>query len=196
MAELVDLGVRSTQASDKRIATKARTKASSAKSIRGTKTLFTKIETMRDSVERYLGGKRNEYNLITNECDLMEYVANAEINGYVAIDTETTSLDPMTCELVGFSLYIPCTCLHTPQLKPCYVPVNHVNYITNEKIDGQVSIDEVRFALQKMVDAGVKFIFFNAKFDIRVIRHAVGVYITPYFDAYIASRLLNENEED
>ena len=37
---------------------------------------------------------------------------------------------------------------------------------------------------------------FNAKFDIRVIRHQLGVYLTAYWDGYIAQKLLNENEPE
>lgn len=36
---------------------------------------------------------------------------------------------------------------------------------------------------------------FNAKFDIRVLRHQIGVYLTAYWDGYLAQRCLNENEE-
>ena len=40
-----------------------------------------------------------------------------------------------------------------------------------------------------------KLIMFNAKFDIRVLRHQIGVYLTAWWDGYIAQKLLNENEE-
>ena len=102
-------------------------KTAPAKKLRGTRNLAQKIETVRDSVEAYLGSKRNDYRLITEESDLKSYIDSCVRNGWVSIDTETTSLDTMTCEIVGFSLY-------TESEKPCYVPLNHVDYITNEKI--------------------------------------------------------------
>lgn len=36
---------------------------------------------------------------------------------------------------------------------------------------------------------------FNAKFDIRMTRHSLDVYMTAWWDGYLAQRLLNENEE-
>ena len=38
-------------------------------------------------------------------------------------------------------------------------------------------------------------VMFNAKFDIRVIRNQLGVYLDCDWDCYLAGRLLNENEE-
>ena len=162
-------------------------KTAPAKKLRGTRNLAQKIETMRDSVEAYLGSKRNDYRLITEESELKSYIDSCVRNGWVAIDTETTSLDTMTCEIVGFSLY-------TESEKPCYVPINHVDYITNEKLKNQISEEVAGKQLNRVVQ--LKTFFFNADFDIRVIRHTLGVYITPYYDAYIAARLLNENEKD
>ncbi len=162
-------------------------KTAPAKKLRGTRNLAQKIETMRDSVEAYLGSKRNDYRLITEESDLKSYIDSCVRNGWVSIDTETTSLDTMTCEIVGFSLY-------TESEKPCYVPLNHVDYITNEKIKNQISEEFAGKQLNRV--APLKTFFFNADFDIRVIRHTLDVYITPYYDAYIAARLLNENEKD
>ena len=162
-------------------------KTAPAKKLRGTRNLAQKIETMRDSVEAYLGSKRNDYRLITEESELKSYIDSCVRNGWVSIDTETTSLDTLTCEIVGFSLY-------TESEKPCYVPLNHVDYITNEKIKNQISEDVAGKQLNRVVP--LKTFFFNADFDIRVIRHTLGVYITPYYDAYIAARLLNENEKD
>lgn len=191
MAGLFELKPRSSRELDSKLLKNIKIKNSPAIMSRGVKNISQKIANMKDSVERYLGDKRDKYQLITDSNRYyLEDVFNAcVLNGIVAIDTETTSLDPITCEIVGLSLY-------TPQIKAIYIPLNHKSYITNAKVEGQISIDFVRDFLQQLIDYNIKFVFFNAKFDIRVLHNQVGVYIIPYFDAYIASRLLNENEPE
>lgn len=174
---------------DEKLVKKTRAKTSSAKTVRSINTLETKINAMKDAVERYLGDKRDDYLLIPNFISMMQYASECIDNGICAIDTETTSLDTFTCQIVGFSLF-------TPNQKACYIPINHVDYITNERVNGQLSEEQVNKCLGHMVKHKVKFVFFNADFDIRVIRHTIGVDIPAYFDCYIAARLLNENEEE
>ena len=174
---------------DEKLVKKTRTKTSSAKTVRSINTLETKINAMKETVEQYLGDKRGEYLLIPNFLSMMQYASECIDNGICAIDTETTSLDTFICQIVGFSLY-------TPNQKACYIPINHVDYITNERIEGQLTEEQVNRCLSHMVEHKVKFVFFNADFDIRVIRHKIGVDIPAYFDCYIAARLLNENEEE
>ena len=189
MAELIKVREK-TKKSDSELVKKAtKKKTTSAKTVRGTNSLGAKIGAMCDRVEQYLGDKRDDFLLITHPFSLMEYASECIDNGICAIDTETTSLDVFTCDLVGFSLY-------TPGQKPCYIPVNHINYITGEREQNQLTYQQVSRALKLMIEHKVKFIFFNADFDIRVLRHTVMVDIPPYFDCYIAARLLNENEPD
>jgi DNA polymerase I-like protein with 3'-5' exonuclease and polymerase domains len=164
---------------------------SPAITVKGVKNIAQKIASLKDSVERYLGDKKDKYVLITdrNIRYAEEVIAESIKNGYVAIDTETTSLNPITCDIVGMSLF-------TKGMKAVYIPLNHKSYITGVKAEHQVTKDYAKQLIEKLVEANVKFIFFNAKFDIRVIKNQLGVAITPYFDAYIASRLLNENEPE
>lgn len=189
MSDLIVLNERTTKETDKTITQKAKRKVKSGKSVKGGNTLVVKIQAIRDTVERYIGDKRNEFLLITEISELEKYAEKCISNGAVAIDTETNSLDTLTCDIVGFSLF-------TKGNKPCYVPLNHKDYITGDKLSNQISVEAAQAVINKMIDAGVKFIFFNADFDIRVIRHTIGSYITPYFDCYIAARLLNENEPE
>src|SRR5262249_5511421 len=67
-----------------------------------------------------LARAKQEYELIQDEKRLAGWVQTARNTGYLAIDTETTSLTPSTTTLVGISLAI------TPG-KACYIPVNHVD---------------------------------------------------------------------
>ena len=96
----------------------------------------------------------------------------------------------MQDDIVGFSLC-------TPKEKAVYIPINHVDYITNQKVSNQLSKEECKEQLQRLADTSkVKLIMFNAKFDIRVLRHQIGVYLTAWWDGYLAQRLLNENEPE
>ena len=61
----------------------------------------------------------DEYELVQDEETLAAWIAGARDAGVVAFDTETTSLNAMRAQLVGYSLsYAPG--------RACYVPVGHV----------------------------------------------------------------------
>ena len=60
----------------------------------------------------------NNYFLITNPNEIDIWVNEAEEIGEVAVDTETSSLDPHQADLVGISL---CSKIG----KACYVPIGH-----------------------------------------------------------------------
>ena len=62
------------------------------------------------------------YFLITKEEDLKKWLIEAEENGEMSIDTETTSLNPHQAELVGVSI-------SSKIGKACYIPINHSNII-------------------------------------------------------------------
>ncbi len=59
------------------------------------------------------------YELVQDMESLSRWLAKAKAQGFVAFDTETTSLDAMRAELVGFSLA-------TEAGSACYVPLGHV----------------------------------------------------------------------
>ena len=58
------------------------------------------------------------YKLIENESDISDWLTEAEENGEISIDTETSSLDPHQAKLVGISL-------STKPGKACYIPLNN-----------------------------------------------------------------------
>ena len=61
---------------------------------------------------------RSKYECVRTLPRLKEWIALAYEIGEVAVDTETTSLDPMTAQLCGFSLAL------APN-EACYVPIGH-----------------------------------------------------------------------
>ena len=61
---------------------------------------------------------RSKYATVRRLDELNRWIARARERGHVAVDTETTSLDPMQAELCGFSLAL------APN-DACYVPLAH-----------------------------------------------------------------------
>ncbi|MBI5163281.1 MAG: DNA polymerase I, partial [Magnetospirillum sp.] len=61
---------------------------------------------------------KGEYELVLTLDALDRWLDAATAAGTVALDTETTSLDPLRCELVGFSLAVE-------PGRACYVPLKH-----------------------------------------------------------------------
>lgn len=181
-------GIPSTKESDNKILGKTAKKPTKVIAKKG-KNLTDRIANMKRLVEENLGEYKSKYFTIRDEINLHEYISHCIENGECAIDTETTGLNPMLDDIVGFSIY-------TFNDNAAYIPINHIDYITNEKVSNQLSKEICKKELQRLVDGNVKIIMFNAKFDIRVIRHQIGVYLTAYWDGYIAQKLLNENEQE
>lgn len=182
---LIKLPTRPDKSDDIAIAKKAKKSVKSTPSVKGGGGIATRIANIKATVLAKLGKYAEETLLIQDAQELHDYISTAIEVGYISIDTETTGLDPLTDECVGISL-------HTKRQKPCYIPINHVSYITGEKCNGQLPKEIIAEELQRLTDT--KIIMFNAAFDIRVIKNQIGVRLHCYWDCSLASRLLNENE--
>ena len=171
---------------DKSIAARSNSRPSATvKTVKGG--LLGRINDITASVERYLGPYKEQYILIQEEDVLSNYITACINNGYVSIDTETDGLDPLVNQLAGI-------CIYTKGQKGAYIPLNHISYITNTKVPGQLSIDVVVREFKRLLANKPQIDMFNAKFDMRFLR-ANGlsdIYCT--WDGYLAARLLNENE--
>lgn len=152
-----------------------------------TNTISGKIELARSTVERLLGYLRDELICITEEEELVRYIDTCIKDVIVGIDTETDSLDWLGGHIAGL-------CLYSESQKGCYIPINHVSYMTGQRLKNQISQEVVGRELKRLVDSNAKFIFHNAKFDKHVIIHNFGFDIKAYWDTQIAACLLNENE--
>lgn len=183
---LFEVPKRQSKTNDKAIAKRANSKAKAAP-IRGGNGLAEKIATIKAMVEKNLGKYRDDYIIIRDEESFTQYISKAIQNGVISIDTETTGLDPMQDKLVGM-------CLYTPNEKAAYIPFYHVSYVTGIRSKEQLDYEQVKDALQTMVDANTDVIMFNAKFDMRFIKNHIDVKIPCTWDCYLAARLLNENE--
>lgn len=142
------------------------------------------IERIRQDVEENLGQFRNDYRCIMSVDELKDYIQKAEEVGELSLDTETDGLNPLVDMIVGL-------CLYFPGGKPVYVPINHVDYFSDQRIEGQLTEEQVRECLELFTG---KYIMHNAPFDIRVVKHQVGIKLKIYWDALPASQIIEENE--
>ena len=171
----------------KALQAKAQKVKKSSTTIKKGGSLTVRIQNICEQVQAKLGHYADQLELIDSVERLHSYIDSCIKNEIIAIDTETTGLDPITDKIVG-------ACIYTRQEKPAYIPINHVSYITNNRLDNQLTEKEVANEFQRLVDANTKIIMFNAKFDIRVIRHQLGVYMTPSWCGFIAGKCLKNNE--
>ena len=121
-----------------------------------------------------------EYELVKDEAAMNRWLDEARAAGFVAFDTETTSLNAMRAELAGFSLSIRLG-------RACYVPVGHVEPASEELdlgLDGdsgggngalkQVGLIPALTALKDLLeDPSVLKVAHNAKYDLLVLRRAM-----------------------
>ena len=142
------------------------------------------INDIRKDVDTNLGEFKDQYQIIYDLSKFEEFIDKANEIGYIAIDTETTGLNPLVDKIVGL-------CLYVPDEKPTYVPINHVDYITSERYEEQLTEEQLKHGMDRLT---AKIIMFNATFDIRVIRHTIGSYLKCYWDTSVASKCMNENE--
>ena len=130
------------------------------------------------------------YVTIRTADDLKSWVARAKDLGHVAVDTETTSLDPMQAELCGFSLAL------APNVA-CYVPLIHkqggegaglfAGGMAPDQIKPQDALAIIKPLLE---DPGVLKIGQNLKFDALVfLQHGIAVY--PIDDTMLMSYVLD-----
>jgi DNA polymerase-1 len=149
------------------------------------------------------------YALIQDEAALKDWVAAALGADVLAIDTETTSLDSLTAELVGISLALA---RPVGGARACYIPLGHVNPATQGALDlgldlgdggvqgGKGSKDGApkQIALKSalklltpvMADRGVLKIGHNIKYDAEVLAR-YGLTMAPVDDTMLLSYVLD-----
>ena len=96
--------------------------------------------------------------------NMLWIIQNIKKIGFVAIDTETNSLDIEKAELVGISIAFD-------EKQAFYIPINHKNIENNTLIKDQISLKEV-LKLIKMIcaDPSILKIGQNLKYDIRILK--------------------------
>lgn len=145
-----------------------------------------KLKLITDEVTRILGRYKDNTAVIRTYDDLKSYIDDAISNGIIAIDTETNnSLDPITCKLMG-------GCIYTPGRKNAYIPVNHIDIKTGERLANQVTEEQIKEQFSRLYD--IKCVYHNGKFDYEVLKCTCGLELPIYWDTMIGAKVLDENE--
>lgn len=151
-----------------------------AKQYTGNKNISNLITDIKHKVLYYLKKYENECIIIKDKDILFEYIQFANKVGYIAIDTETTGLDVIDCDIVGISLY-------TKDNKAAYIPINHKSLNTYSRYKEQMEISEISEILNKLT---AKIIMHNAKFDLHILRNKLNYNPKIYWDTFILEKLL------
>jgi DNA polymerase-1 len=139
---------------------------------------------------------RSKYETVRSLDRLKAWIERARDKGFVAIDTETTSLDPMQAALCGFSLALAAN-------EACYVPLSHRQGGDGSGglFQGEVAPDQIpeRAALDAMKplleDRGVLKIGQNLKFDFQIFA-VRGIEIASYDDTLLMSYVVDAGRSD
>lgn len=146
-----------------------------------------KITEVENKIFAVLGKEKDKTEIIFDIESFKNYIDKAIDEGIIAIDTETNnSTDTTQCHLMGL-------CLYVPGLKEAYIPVNHRDSSTKDRLTNQLTEHEIKEELKRLKDNNVKVIMHNSKFDYEVIKTTCGIELDIYWDTMIGAQLLDEN---
>ena len=115
-------------------------------------------------LDKKVNQKISDFIQINKIKDLNKVIESIKKKGFVAIDTETNSLDIEKAELVGVSISFD-------ENKAFYIPINHKNIQTNTILKDQIPIKEVLKLIQPIcADPSIVKIGQNLKYDIRILK--------------------------
>ncbi len=125
------------------------------------------------------------YECVRDADALQVWIDRINERGYVAVDTETTSLDEMRADLVGISL-----CVEPGQA--CYIPLGHREgggdlFASDKLSDGQMPMDQALALLKPVLeDDAVLKIGQNMKYDAKIFARQ-GIAVAPIDDTMLLS---------
>ena len=115
-----------------------------------------------------------KYSTILNKDELEDWKRRIIEKGYVAIDTETDSLNAVEANLIGFSLAIDVN-------DACYIPLRHDNAKKQINFD-----DAIEFLKSINTDSSILKIFHNKKYDALVL-DKYNIKVNSYDDTMLIS---------
>ncbi|MEL6570798.1 MAG: DNA polymerase I [Pseudomonadota bacterium] len=126
------------------------------------------------------------YEKVADIAALQVWIDRIKGRGYVALDTETTSLNEMRAELVGISLSVE-------PGQACYIPLTHKAgkaddlFGTDDLADGQMGFDACLSALKPVLeDDSILKIGQNMKYDAKIFA-GLGITVAPIDDTMLMS---------
>ena len=123
---------------------------------------------------------RSSYECVQTLSRLEEWIQRAHAARLVAVDTETSSLDCMLCDLVGISLALG------PN-DACYIPLGHGGNDMFAERPEQIEKAAALAALRPLLTSdAVTKVFHNGKYDLNVLARN-GITVSPVEDTMIIS---------
>ena len=126
------------------------------------------------------------YECVRDMTALKDWIARIYDVGFVAVDTETTSLNEMQAELVGISLSVKAG-------ESCYIPLTHKENAADDLFGGaelaenQVPLNDALDALTPMLqDPSILKIGQNMKYDTKILA-GLGIDVAPIDDTMLMS---------
>jgi DNA polymerase-1 len=128
--------------------------------------------------------RKKDYRVVLDKADLVTLIDNLKAADLIAIDTETTSTDPMQAKLVGISLAFL-------EDNAFYIPIGHTSADAAGQMDPRDVLDLIKPILES---SDIKKVGQNIKYDWIVLsQHGIeldGVV----FDTMLASYLINPSK--
>lgn len=174
------------KSNDKNIIKKSKTVTTRTSIRSGGNNLAAQIQSIVAIANQKLAIHKDDYILIREPDQLYEYMKEMKQVGEGAVDTETTGLNPLLVDIVG-------GCIYTPGQKAAYIPINHKSYITGVRTKEQMD-EETVSKIMKEFHKDIRWVFHNAKYDIRVCRKTLGIDFKPYWDTMLAAYCIDEEE--
>ena len=124
---------------------------------------------------------RDAYDIVYTQAQLDKWIGKLKDTGEFAFDTETTSLNYMNAELVGFCVAV--------DDKAAYIPFGHNYPGAPDQLDKQLVMDAFKPLLE---DDGIKKIGQNLKYDMSVLAEDVGITLRGVaYDTMLESYVLD-----
>jgi DNA polymerase-1 len=135
------------------------------------------------------------YETIRTLTDLDRWIEKIREKGTVAFDTETTSLDAMQAELVGFSFALFDGKDSNLNVKAAYVPLTHKSGVGDLLgggfVEDQINFDQALARLKDLLeDESVLKIVQNLKYDMLVLNQ-LGIAVKSFDDTMLLSYVLD-----
>jgi DNA polymerase-1 len=132
-----------------------------------------------DGEEQSRPESESNYQAILNQADFESWLQKLKAAKLIAVDTETTSIDYMQAELVGFSFAVE-------PGEAVYIPVGH----TYPGAPDQLPLEQVLAALKPLLeDPGLPKVGQHLKYDMNVLQrygiHVKGVAFDTMLESYV-----------
>ena len=131
-----------------------------------------------------------EYETVSTVHDLKKWITKINDVKYLAIDTETDSLDYISANLIGLSIAVETG-------KAAYIPIGHSYLGAPDQLDKKLVIRELKPVLE---DINIKKVGQNIKFDMSILHqhgiHLKGISHDTMLESYVIDSVATRHDMD